>query len=113
MRQNSWTLGAYCESYCRVVALHHTIEDQAVFPRLRAAAPGIDAVVDRLSLEHHVIAGVLEEVDGALVDLVTDPGRISAVDDAVDLLSDSLLSHLSYEERQLVGPLARMRGGNL
>ena len=23
MRQNNWTLGAYCESYCRVVTGHH------------------------------------------------------------------------------------------
>jgi hypothetical protein len=27
---------------------------------------------------------------------------------AVDLLSDTLLSHLSYEERELVEPLARL-----
>ena len=26
---------------------------------------------------------------------------------AVDLLTDTLLSHLSYEERELIGPLAR------
>jgi hypothetical protein len=26
---------------------------------------------------------------------------------AVDLLTDPLLSHLSYEERELVGPIAR------
>jgi hypothetical protein len=28
--------------------------------------------------------------------------------DAVDLLTDTLLSHLSYEERELVEPLARL-----
>ncbi len=31
MRQNNWTLGADCESYYRVVATHHTIEDQSIF----------------------------------------------------------------------------------
>ncbi len=36
MRQNNWTLGAYCESYCRVVTTHHTIEDRSVFPYLRS-----------------------------------------------------------------------------
>ena len=30
------------------------------------------------------------------------------VQEAVDLLSDALLSHLSYEERELVEPLARL-----
>ena len=39
MRQNNWTLGAYCESYCRVVTTHHTLEDTGIFPHLRAAMP--------------------------------------------------------------------------
>jgi hypothetical protein len=63
LRQNNWTLGTYCESYCRLVTTHHTIEDVSVFVHLRAA---------------------------------------------VNLLSDTLLSHLSYEERELVEPLARL-----
>ncbi len=32
MRQNQWTVGAYCESYCRLVGMHHTLEDQSLFP---------------------------------------------------------------------------------
>jgi len=39
MRQNSWALGTYCESYCRLVTTHHTIEDLNMFPRLREADP--------------------------------------------------------------------------
>ena len=35
IRQNYWMLGAFCAQYCRVVALHHTIEDQRLFPDLR------------------------------------------------------------------------------
>ena len=34
MRQNQWTVGAYCESYCRLVGLHHTIESTQLFPGL-------------------------------------------------------------------------------
>jgi alkanesulfonate monooxygenase SsuD/methylene tetrahydromethanopterin reductase-like flavin-dependent oxidoreductase (luciferase family) len=108
MRQNSWTLGTYCETYCRVVAVHHTIEDQAWFPRLRAADPALGPVVDRLAAEHDVIAEVLERVDAALVGLVARPGELADVRRAVDLLADALLSHLSYEERVLVEPLARL-----
>jgi hypothetical protein len=33
---------------------------------------------------------------------------MQAVRDALDLLSDTLLSHLSYEERELIEPLARL-----
>ena len=36
MRQNQWTVGAYCESYCRLVGLHHTIESTQLFPGLAA-----------------------------------------------------------------------------
>ena len=107
MRQNSWTVGAYCASYCRVVTIHHTLEDESVFPHLRRAEPRLGAVLDRLAEEHHVIHGVLDQVDRALVAFVApdDDGR--TLSDAVDLLSDTLLSHLSYEEHQLVEPLAR------
>jgi hypothetical protein len=48
MRQNNWTLGVYCESYCRLVTTHHSIEDQALFPQLRRADSRLAPVVDRL-----------------------------------------------------------------
>jgi hemerythrin-like domain-containing protein len=106
VRQNSWTLGAYCASYCRIVTGHHTLEDRSIFPHLRAADPAIAPVIDRLEQEHLVIAGVLDDVDRALVALVEDPDRFGELQHAVDLLTDTLLSHLSYEERELSQPLA-------
>jgi alkanesulfonate monooxygenase SsuD/methylene tetrahydromethanopterin reductase-like flavin-dependent oxidoreductase (luciferase family) len=109
MRQNQWTVGAYCESYCRLVGMHHTIEDQALFPGLRSLDQGLAPVVDRLHAEHLLIAGVLERVDAALVGLVTAPAAgMSDLRSAVDLLTDTLLSHLSYEEGELVEPLGRL-----
>ncbi|MEU8257489.1 LLM class flavin-dependent oxidoreductase [Micromonospora inaquosa] len=108
MRQNRWTLGVYCESYCRIVTTHHTIEDQSFFPRLRAQDPRLGPVVDRLEQEHHVIHDVLEGVDRALVAYVGSPDGLAELRAAVDLLTDALLSHLSYEERELVEPLARL-----
>jgi alkanesulfonate monooxygenase SsuD/methylene tetrahydromethanopterin reductase-like flavin-dependent oxidoreductase (luciferase family)/hemerythrin-like domain-containing protein len=108
MRQNNWTLGVYCQSYCRVVTTHHTIEDVSFFPHLRQAMPELVPVVDRLEQEHHTIHDVLERVDQALVALVTEPDGMKSLRAAVDLLTDALLSHLSYEERELVEPLARL-----
>ncbi|WP_329083862.1 MULTISPECIES: LLM class flavin-dependent oxidoreductase [unclassified Streptosporangium] len=108
MRQNNWTVGVYCESYCRVVTTHHTIEDQTLFPHLRRADPRLVPVVDRLEQEHHAIHEVLEGVDRALVAFVAEPDGHKALRAAMDLLTDTLLSHLSYEERELVEPLARL-----
>lgn len=109
MRQNRWTLGTYCESYCRAVASHHTLEDAAMFPQLRQSDGRLAPVIDRLAEEHETIAGLLERVDAALVAMVGDAaGGVAAVQAAVDLLTDALLSHLSYEERELVEPLARL-----
>ncbi|HYI59852.1 MAG TPA: LLM class flavin-dependent oxidoreductase [Microlunatus sp.] len=107
LRQNDWTLGAYCQSYCRLVTTHHTLEDTSVFPHLRRRDTGLVPVIDRLELEHHVIAGVLDEVDQALVAVVSGPDGLPELRRAVDLLADTMNSHLSYEERELVEPLAR------
>jgi Hemerythrin HHE cation binding domain len=108
MRQNQWTVGAYCESYCRLVGLHHTIESTELFPGLSRLDGRLAPVTERLHAEHEVIAGLLARVDAALVALVTDPVRgMPTLEAAVDLLTDALLSHLSYEEFQLLEPLAR------
>jgi alkanesulfonate monooxygenase SsuD/methylene tetrahydromethanopterin reductase-like flavin-dependent oxidoreductase (luciferase family) len=108
MRQNNWTMGAYCESYCRFVTLHHTLEDRTLYPQLRRADARLGPVLDRLTEEHHVIHDVLERVDAALVATVADPKRITDLQAEVDLLTDTLLSHLSYEEHELVEPMARL-----
>ena len=47
-------------------------------------------------------------VDASLVHLVARPQDIDRVAGAVDLLADTLLSHLAYEENELVEPLARL-----
>jgi alkanesulfonate monooxygenase SsuD/methylene tetrahydromethanopterin reductase-like flavin-dependent oxidoreductase (luciferase family) len=108
VRQNNWTLGAFCESYCRIVTGHHGLEDASVFPHLRRHDPRLAGVLDRLEEEHHVIAALLDRVDRALVALVTEPDGMAQLQAAVDLLSDAMTSHLAYEERQLVEPLARL-----
>ena len=107
MRQNEWALGAYCASYCRFVAGHHMLEDEAVFPHLRASEAGLGPVVDRLTHEHKIIHQVLTDLDQALVDHLRNPADFAGLQQAVDILTDTLLSHLAYEEAQLVEPLAR------
>ncbi|WP_245601655.1 LLM class flavin-dependent oxidoreductase [Hamadaea tsunoensis] len=107
IRQNNWTLGAYCAAYCGMLTQHHGIEDASIFPHLRRADPGLAPVVDRLEQEHHVIHSIVGEVDRALVNLVGHPDDFGPVQDALDTLTDALLSHLAYEEREITEPLAR------
>jgi alkanesulfonate monooxygenase SsuD/methylene tetrahydromethanopterin reductase-like flavin-dependent oxidoreductase (luciferase family) len=108
IRQNHWTLGTFCQTYCRTVTNHHTLEDRSVFPHLRRSDAALAPVLDRLEEEHEQIADLLERVDGALVALVAaEADGIDGVGRAMDLLTDALLSHFAYEERELVEPLAR------
>ena len=107
IRQNTWTLGTYCQQYCRIVTGHHSLEDEGIFPHLRRSEPALAPVLDRLEEEHHVIHDVLEQVDRALVGLAAHPDDLTQLVEAVDLMTDTLLSHFAYEERELLGPLAR------
>ena len=108
IRQNNWTLGTFCETYCRTVTNHHTLEDRSVFPHLRRSDAGLGPVIDRLEEEHEQIADLLERVD-ARWSRSSPPRRTASTASAraMDLLTDALLSHFSYEERELVEPLAR------
>ena len=107
LRQNNWTLGAYCAAYCSMITQHHGLEDSAVFPHLRRADPGLVPVIDRLEQEHVIIHEVVEAVDSALVKLVARPDDFAELEDAIGALTDALRSHLAYEEQQITEPLSR------
>jgi iron-sulfur cluster repair protein YtfE (RIC family) len=108
MRQNNWTLGAFCARYCHAVARHHGLEDEAVFPHLARSDERLEPVIDRLAEEHLVIGDAIEDVDRALVAHINEPADFTRLQQAVDALTDTLVSHLSYEEHELVEPLARL-----
>lgn len=114
LRQSSWTLGAYCASYCRITTLHHTREDEDLFPYLRRSDPRLGEVLDRLTEEHHAVHGLIERIDRQLVAFVHEEGgdkEREALRAAMDLLTDALLSHFAYEERELIEPMARLGTG--
>jgi hypothetical protein len=107
IRANDWALGGACQMQCVSLTEHHTMEDDSIFPHLRASQHNLQDVLGRLDAEHHVIADLFEDIDAALIHLAQHPTGISPVTDAIDLLTDTLLSHFTYEERELIGPLAR------
>src|SRR4051794_17033158 len=49
LRQNDWTLGAFCARYCGAVTQHHGLEDDAIFPHLVRSEPALSPVIDRLA----------------------------------------------------------------
>jgi hemerythrin-like domain-containing protein len=108
MRQNFWTLGSFCSGYCRMLTMHHGIEDEAMFPGLLARDASIAAVTERLSAEHQVIHEVLVDLDEALVALVDGGSDLVSVREQVQQLSDLLLPHLTYEEEQLLPVIGRL-----
>jgi iron-sulfur cluster repair protein YtfE (RIC family) len=107
LRANDWTLAGVCQAECRSLTQHHEMETQAVFPHLRRSHRSLEAVIDRLNTEHRAIHELLEEIDAALVELARRPGDYHRIGQAIDLLTDTLLSHFAYEERELIGPLAQ------
>ncbi|MFI2213978.1 hemerythrin domain-containing protein [Streptomyces sp. NPDC020141] len=96
-----------CRAHCRSLTEHHRMEDRSVFPHLRRSGRDLQPVLDRLEAEHRVIHTLLTEVDRALIHLARNPGDHAPVTAAIDLLTDTVLSHFAYEERELLGPLAR------
>jgi iron-sulfur cluster repair protein YtfE (RIC family) len=108
LRANYWTLGSFCAAYCRIVAMHHTIEDEAMFPGLAAHEPSVAPVVARLQHEHELIAEVLTGLDEALIAMMSAPPQISQVRARADELAEQLLAHLAYEEQMLLPVIGRL-----
>ncbi|NUR91267.1 MAG: LLM class flavin-dependent oxidoreductase [Nonomuraea sp.] len=108
MRQNYWTLGTFCATFCRLVTVHHTIEDEAMFPAIVERDPELGPVVKKLEQEHEVIAELLTRLDAACVDLIGNPAHLDRVRAQVDRLAEALSSHFGYEEEELVEPIGRL-----
>src|ERR1700694_2064854 len=108
LRQNDWTRGPFAPRYCGVVTMHHGVKDASMFPPLTRREPQLKPVIDRLTEEHLVIHDAIQEGDRALIEHMTRPENHDAIQSAIDYLTDALLSHLAYEERELVEPLARL-----
>ncbi len=78
--------------------IHHTAEDEALWPALRqalAARPDDLALLDAMESEHATIDPLLEHVDAALADRDHGGDRLAEV---VDNLATGLRGHLKHEE---------------
>jgi hypothetical protein len=93
-----------CGQVCRFLTMHHTIEDQSMFPAV-ATMETYAPVAARLAEEHLVVHAHLERVDDLAVAVRTDPGRVDELADAVADLRADLESHFAYEESEMSEPL--------
>ena len=99
---------SHCLSFCAAIHAHHTGEDIQLFPALRAAAPELAPVIDKLMEDHALVAGILRQVRDLLV---PDPPAADpeALVRELDGLTAILESHFSFEERRIARALDTLR----
>jgi hypothetical protein len=98
-----WRLKFGCVRYCRFVNGHHSLEDQALFPAIRAQDPSLGGVLDRLEADHLVVHAITDRI-AALADRVpSDASGVSRFElvAALTELEEHLLGHLAFEEESL------------
>jgi Hemerythrin HHE cation binding domain len=95
---------SHCLGFCTAIHAHHTGEDSELLPALRAAAPELAPVIDKLIEDHALVAGILRQVRELLT-----PGRAPSRPEALVRELDGLIaileSHFNYEERRIAKAL--------
>ena len=102
MIENFRNFGNLCGRQCQLLEMHHTIEDQSLFPRLQRNE-GLRPVLDRLRAEHVTIHALLERLQAASRAIARDPTAeaASALAEIYAVFERTVASHFGYEERQL------------
>ena len=86
------------EIFKKALHIHHTSEDEALWPAMRedlAGRPADLALMEAMEAEHAAIDPLLEAIDAALADREGGPERLGAV---TGELADALRGHLTHEE---------------
>lgn len=96
------------ELFKRFLTIHHTTEDNVLWPRMRelvADSPDDLALLDAMEQEHSRIDPLLKAIDGVLGDPDRDPKQLG---DLVDALATEVREHLSHEERDTLPLIGRV-----
>lgn len=102
-----WNLQVNCLYHCRIVHMHHGLEDRDMFPALRRSNPELGVVVDRLESDHRAISVLLDNVKSLarkLDDATTSDERDTLVIALRDLAT-CLLEHLAFEEENIAATM--------
>jgi hemerythrin-like domain-containing protein len=96
------------ELFKRFLTIHHTAEDDVLWPRLRARVadrPDDLALLDAMEQEHSRIEPLIAAIDAAL----TDPeGGSERLPGLVDGLVQEVREHLAHEERDALPLIGRV-----
>jgi iron-sulfur cluster repair protein YtfE (RIC family) len=87
------------EMFKSYLHVHHTAEDELLWPPMRRALAGDSAgaaLLDAMEAEHSAIDPLLAAIDAALADRDAGPARLGELADA---LSTALRGHLHHEEK--------------
>jgi hypothetical protein len=103
MIENYRRFGSLCGQECQLLTLHHTIEDQEIFPHLRNTSEGLRKVIDRLSAEHLIVHELLVRLQEATRAFAKEPGAeaLASLRRVYEALERVVISHFGYEEREL------------
>jgi hypothetical protein len=103
MMENYRRFGALCGQHCQIIEMHHSIEDQAIFPELSGKSAALKSVVDRLIAEHEVVHALLVKLVGELSALIENPSpaQFANAREVYEVLEKLLLSHFGYEETEI------------
>ena len=95
---------SHCVGFCAAIRTHHSGEDGQLLPLLRAAAPELAPVIDKLTEDHELVAGILRRIQELLTpgQILSGPGALAR---ELDGLTAILESHFSYEERRIARAL--------
>ncbi|HEY2507096.1 MAG TPA: hemerythrin domain-containing protein [Streptosporangiaceae bacterium] len=97
-------LRSHCLSLCTAIHTHHAGEDGQLLPALRAAAPELGPVIDKLIEDHGLVASIVGRISELLAAArpATGPGALAR---ELDGLAAILESHFSFEERRIAAAL--------
>ncbi|MGH1578471.1 hemerythrin domain-containing protein [Planktotalea sp.] len=104
MAKNFAAAGSICGHQCRVLTMHHDIEEQSMFPALAAQGNhALTKIVDKLRAEHLVIHELLKRLGRAGDRLSADPSaaNFEAAFAVFFKLRSAVMSHFGYEETEL------------
>ena len=104
MRKNFEVVGTICGHQCRVLTMHHNIEEHSMFPALAAKGnSALTAVVEKLRAEHLIVHELLKRLEAAGSTL-TQTSSDAHFRDATEVffkLRRVVISHFGYEETEL------------